>query len=72
VAYLCSILIHAVALALLAVLVLRAIENGGAPESVVADTRITVTSETPAPETPLPVATPVPVTAGGCLARPTP
>jgi hypothetical protein len=56
VAYLCSILIHAVALALLAVFVLRALIEGGAPESVVPDTQLTIRTETA-----LPVTSPPPV-----------
>src|SRR5580658_7560774 len=56
VAYLCSILIHAVALVLLAAFVLRALIEGGAPESVVADTQLTIRTET-AP----PVSSPPPV-----------
>jgi hypothetical protein len=56
VAYLCSILIHAVALVLLAAFVLRAMLEGGAPESVVADTQLSIRTET-AP----PVSSPPPV-----------
>jgi hypothetical protein len=51
VAYLCSILIHVAALALLAAFVLRALIEGGAPESVVADTQLTVRTETAPPVT---------------------
>jgi hypothetical protein len=51
VAYLCSILIHAVALALVAAFVLRAFIEGGAPESVVADTQLTIRTETAPPVT---------------------
>ncbi len=64
VAYLGSIVIHAVALFLLAALILRAIESGGERESVSPDTQITVTTET-APPIPPPrivqVARPLPV-----------
>ena len=52
IAYLSSIVIHAVALFLLAVLVLRAIEAGGERETVNPDTRITVTTETAPPVQP--------------------
>jgi hypothetical protein len=57
VAYLCSIVIHAVALLLLALFVLRALEAGGAPESAIPDTQITVNRETAPPvESPPPIA----------------
>ncbi|MGA2395745.1 MAG: hypothetical protein ABSH03_20585 [Candidatus Lustribacter sp.] len=49
VAYLCSILIHAVALWLLALFVLRSLTEGGTSESVVADTQIIVRTETAPP-----------------------
>ena len=61
-AYLCSILIHAVSLVLLALFVLRAMIEGGAPEAPIADTQITVSTETPLPVvSPPPVKPPVPV-----------
>lgn len=55
VAYVCSLLIHVLALWLLALFVLRSLVEGGASESVVADTQLTVRTET-AP----PVASPLP------------
>jgi hypothetical protein len=58
VAYLCSIVVHGIALLLLALFVLRVLVEGGAPESVIADTRIIVRTET-AP--PVPVLRPRPV-----------
>jgi hypothetical protein len=64
IAYACSLIIHAIALALLALFVLRDLVEGGASEAVVADTQITVRTETPAPAPvlrPRRAAIPVPV-----------
>ena len=76
VAYLCSIFIHAIALLALVVFVLRALIEGGAPESVVADTQITIQTETAPPVVSPPpvvvVATPVPVVRPRVVAVPVP
>jgi len=70
VAYVCSILIHAAALALLAVLVLRAVENAGAPESVVADTAGYRDERHPGARNAGAVATPAPVRAAAASPAP--
>jgi hypothetical protein len=68
VAYLCSILIHAVALVLLAAFVLRSLtEGGGTPESVVADRQLIIRTETAPPVTSPP---PVVVHTAAPLVRP--